>query len=123
MCALPARADAPQYIFGSSGALANVTQLANVRALNASKIDPPSLFQAQLEDRLGKKEVSLLHTTFLRAAASVPMAPMDQWTANAAFEWPAASIAAIAAEPTGGASSLAAPSAALALLLALRLFA
>lgn len=99
-----------------------MTQLANVRALNASKIDPPSLFQAQLEDRLGKKEADLLHTTFLRAAASVPMAPMDQWTANAAFEWPAASMAAIAAEPTGGASSLAVPSALALVIAALRVF-
>ena len=110
-----------QYIFGSSG------DLANVRALNASRISPPSLFEAQLEDRLGKREVDRLHTTFIRAAASVPFTPMDQWSSKFAFEWPASSIVKIAAElgdePTSGASRVVAPVVASALALAaLRVF-
>ena len=104
-----------------------MTYLANVRALNVSRISPASLFEAQLEDRLGKREVHRLHTTFIRAAASVPFTPMDQWSTDFAFAWPTSSIVKIAklgGEQSSGASSVVPPTAVMALAFAaLRLFA
>lgn len=97
-----------------------MTQLAQFKANNVSSIDPPSLYTAQLEARLGARVAHKLQTTFIRAAARTPMEPIELWTAKAAVLWPDASIhAAFSRLSTSSAPALSGPGAAYAIALVL----